>query len=284
MQHAEGRFPGVGELDLYYQSWLPESAPRAVVALVHGVGEHSGRYMNVVGPLVDAGYAVYGYDHRGHGKSPGPRVHISSWSQYRDDLTTYLGVIAEEMPSLPVVIYGHSMGSLVVLDYLLEQPDGLAGAIISGIAIEPVGVGSPATIVAAKVLSGVVPRLSVSLKIDASALTRDPEAMERFRSDPMLTDRATVRWGAESLKTVERVKGGLDRVDVPLLVLHGEADPLNSVSGAHALHETAMHPDKTLCVYPEARHEPHNDLCHAELASDVISWLDRVAAGSDSGE
>jgi len=242
------------------------------------VGEHSGRYMNVVGPLVDAGYAVYAYDHRGHGKSPGPRVHIDSWSEYRDDLTTCLGLIAETLPGCPVVIYGHSMGSLVVLDYLLERPDGLVGAIISGIAIQPVGVGSPVTIAAAKVLSGVVPRMSVSLKIDASALTRDPEAMQRFRSDPMLTDRATVRWGAESLKTVERINNGLDRVALPLLVVHGEADPLNSVDGARALQEAASHPDKTLRIYSEARHEPHNDLCHEELAADVIAWLDRVTA------
>jgi len=278
MEHVEGHFPGVGDLELYYQAWLPEAEPRGVVALVHGVGEHSGRYFNVVGPLVEAGYAVYGYDHRGHGKSPGPRVHIHSWSEYRDDLVTFLALIAEEQPGRPVVLYAHSMGSLVALDYLMQQPDGLAGAIISGTATEPVGVGSPAIAKTAKVLSRITPRLSVSLKIDPSSLTGDPEALEIYHADPLLTGRATVRWGAESLDTVDRVKAGMHQVDLPLLILHGAEDPLNHPDGSRALHAAAAHPDKTLRLYPGAHHEPHNDFGHEQLAADVMEWLDRQTA------
>jgi len=275
MRHEEGRFTGVGELELYCQQWCPDTEPRGVVALVHGVGEHSGRYMNVVAPLVDAGYAVYGYDHRGHGNSPGRRVHIESWEQYREDLGTYLAVIAERVPGRPIVLYGHSMGSLVVLDYLLEHPADVRGAIVSGIATEPAGVGNPVTIAAAKVLSGVVPRLSVNLGIDVRSLTKDPTAVEAFRADPLITGRATVRWGAESLKTVERVKAGLGRIDRPLLVIHGEADPLNMATGARALYEACPNPDKTLRVYPGVLHEPHNDLGHRQVAADISEWLDR---------
>src|SRR5512137_1417329 len=117
MQHIEGSFRGVGGLELYRRCWQPESEPRAAVVLVHGVGEHSGRYMNVVGPLVEDGYAVYSYDQRGHGVSPGPRVHIDRWTEYREDLTTYVSDVAEQVGDVPVVLYGHSMGSLVVLDY-----------------------------------------------------------------------------------------------------------------------------------------------------------------------
>ncbi len=97
----------------------PDSDPRAVVVLVHGVGEHSGRYMNIVGPLVEGGYAVFSYDQRGHGASEGRRVHIDRWSEYRDDLGTYIEMVSTQVPERPVVLYGHSMGSLVVLDYLL---------------------------------------------------------------------------------------------------------------------------------------------------------------------
>jgi len=281
MEHTEGRFPGVGGLELYYQCWRPESRPRAVVALVHGVGEHSGRYFNLVGPLVDAGYAVYGYDHRGHGLSPGTRVHINSWSEYRDDLVTFLALIAEEEPGCPIVVYGHSMGSLVVLDYLALKPEGLAGAIISGVAIQPVGVGSPLVVTMAKILSGITPRLSVDLGIDAGSLTADPEAIEIHRADPLLTGRATVRWGAESLKTVERVKASMHQVELPLLVIHGEVDPLNHVDGARALFETASHPDKTLLICPDAHHEPHNDFGHEHLVASTREWLDHLADASD---
>ena len=273
MRHIEGRFEGTGGLGLYCQQWLPDGSPRLVVVLVHGAGEHSGRYMNVVRPLAEAGYAVCSYDHRGHGLSPGPRVHIDAWSEYREDLTTYISLVAQRLPGLPLVLYGHSMGSLVVLDYLLETPTGLAGAIISGVATEPAGVGSPIAIVAAKVLSGVLPRCSVDLGIAPESLTRDPVALEAFRVDPLVTGRATVRWGAESLKAVARVKAGQGGIDLPLLVLHGEADPLNRVDGARALFEAARNRDKTKRIYPGVVHEPHNDLGHETVAYDVREWL-----------
>lgn len=276
MQHSEGTFAGTGGLELYYQCWRPESNARAVVAIVHGVGEHSGRYMNVVGPLVEDGYAVYGYDQRGHGASPGRRVHIDRWTQYREDLDAYVSMIAKREPGRPIVVYGHSMGSLVVLDYVLQQPKGLAGAIISGTATEPSGVGSPALVATARVLSKVAPRFSVDLGLRPAALTRDPVALEAYRTDPLVTSRATARWGAESLDTVARIKEGMASIDIPLLVLHGEADQLNMVEGSRVLVETVTCTDKTLHVYPDVCHEPHNDLGHEQVASDIKTWLARL--------
>ncbi len=276
MQHAEGRLTGAGGLELYWQNWRPESAPRAAVVLVHGVGEHSGRYANVVGPLVGDGYAVYGYDQRGHGRSPGPRVHIDHWSEYREDLRACLGLVAREEADRPLVVYGHSLGSLVVLDYLLEGSGGLAGAIVSGVPLEPAGIASPLLVAVARLLSGVRPRRSLDLRLDAAALSRDPEVVEAYRADPLVTSRATVRWGTESLAAVRRVKEGMGTVDVPLLVLHGEADRLNLVDGARALAEALPHGDTTLRIYPGVYHEPHNDLGHEQVAADVVGWLARV--------
>ena len=280
MRHEEDHFAGAHGLELYWQCWKPDcrppSTPRAVVVLVHGVGEHSGRYMNLVRPLVDDGYVVYAYDQRGHGRSPGPRVDVDRWADYREDLDAFLGLVAQQAADLPIVIYGHSMGSLVVLDYLLEHPQGLAGAIVSGVALQPAGVGKPYQVVLARVLSRVTPRLRVDLGIEGASLTRDPQALEAARADPMLTSRATVRWGAESLATVRRVKEGMAAIDLPLLVLHGGADPLNRPAGAQALIETASSTDKTLRIYPGVRHEPHNDLGHEQVAGDVKEWLARL--------
>jgi len=276
MRQTEGRFTGTGGLELWAQHWLPDGDPKAVVALVHGVGEHSGRYGNVVEPMVEAGYAVYGYDHRGHGRSPGPRVHIHRWAEYRGDLCAQLARIAAEQPGRPVVLYGHSMGSLVALDYLVNGPDGLAGAIISGTALEPIGVGSPTQIAMARALTNVLPRVRVNLGIDARSLSSDPAALQFFRSDPLVTGSATVRWGTESLDTVAGVKARMGAIDLPLLVIHGEADPLNSVEGSRALYDAASSRDKTLQVYPGVLHEPHNDLGHEQVAADIVEWLDRV--------
>jgi len=175
-----------------------------------------------------------------------------------------------------VVLYGHSMGSLVVLDYLVRGSGELAGAVISGAALRPVGVGSPAQVAIARVLTHVTPRLRVSLRIKPSDLTRGPAEAEIHRSDEMLTDRATVRWGTESLHTVAAVESHLSAIDLPLLIVHGEADPLNAVEGARLVFDAVSSADKELRVYPGAKHEPHNDFGHEQVASDIVAWLDRV--------
>lgn len=280
MRRSESRFAGAGGLELYCRSWRPEEDPRAVVVLVHGVGEHGGRYVNVVGRLVDEGYAVYGYDQRGHGASPGPRVHIDRWSEYREDLRACLDSVAEQVPRRPLVVYGHSMGALVVLDYLLQRPRGVEGAIVSGVPIEPAGVGRPHLVALARALSGVLPRISVDLGLDPGALSRDPAVVDAYRADPLVTSRATLRWGTESLGAVRRIKAGMAGIEVPLLVLHGEADRLNLVEGARALFEGVPHPVKELRIYPGVHHEPHNDLGHEQVADDVAQWLDRLTGGS----
>jgi alpha-beta hydrolase superfamily lysophospholipase len=269
--------------------------PRAVVVLVHGVGEHSGRYRNLVRPLVADGFAVYGYDHRGHGRSPGPRVHVERWAQYRDDLAAFLALVAAHEPAVPLVLYGHSMGSLVVLDYLVERPaaasggaaasaDGvalqprLAGAVVSGVALQPAGVGKPYQVVMAKALSRIAPRLVVDLGIKPGQLTGDSDGLMAAIGDPLLTSKATVRWGAESMAALRRVRAGLSLVELPLLVLHGADDPLNRPAGAQELLDAVRSTDTTLHVYPGVRHEPHNDGRHAQVAADVSAWLNRLVA------
>jgi alpha-beta hydrolase superfamily lysophospholipase len=274
--HQEGSFTGKGGMSLYYQSWLPDGEPRAVVAIVHGVGEHSGRYPNVVPRLVADGYAVFGYDQRGHGRSPGPRVHIDSWSDYRDDLSAFLGMIAEKVPGRPVVVYGHSMGALVVAEYLLDPRPELAGAIISGVPIEPAGVVKPMLVTVARTLSGVLPRVSVGLGLDVAALSRDPEVIAAYVADPLVTSKATVRWGTESLDTVQRVTEGLSRIDIPLLVIHGEADQLNLAAGAQTLYAAAPNADKAIYLHPGGYHEPHNDTGNEIVVARISEWLGRA--------
>lgn len=283
MHEAEGRFRGAGGLELAYRSWTPEGEPRAVVVLVHGVCEHCGRYSNLVGPLVADGYAVYGYDQRGHGISPGQRVHVDRWAEYREDLAAFARFVAGVAPGVPVVLYGHSMGSLVVLDYLLQKPEGVAGAVISGVPLEPAGVGSPALIRVARLLTGVVPRLPIDLGLDVATLSRDPDVVRSYRDDPLVTSRATVRWGTESLDTVRRVRAAMGAIDTPLLIVHGEADRLNLPDGARELFEAVVAEGKEIRIYPDVHHEPHNDLGHELLADDVRRWLARVTAAQAAG-
>jgi alpha-beta hydrolase superfamily lysophospholipase len=149
---------------------------------------------------------------------------------------------------------------------------------VSGVALQPAGVGKPHQVVVAKLLSRVAPRFVVDLRIRPDALTRDPEGHMAAIGDPLLTSKATVRWGTESMAALRRVRAGLSRIELPLLVLHGGDDPLNRPAGAHELLDAVRSTDTTVHVYPGVRHEPHNDRGHAQVAADVSAWLARVTA------
>jgi alpha-beta hydrolase superfamily lysophospholipase len=275
MEHEEGTFQGVGGLALYYQNWRPPEDPRGILAIVHGFGEHSGRYPNVVDYLVPRGYAVYGCDLRGHGRSPGQRGHINEWGEYRADVRAFLQFAAEEEPGRPVFLLGHSMGALIVLDYVIRHPEGLAGTVLSSVPIDPVGVAKAHLVAIARLLSRLWPRFPLQVGLDTSALSRDPAVVRAYEEDPLVHGQASARWGTESLDIVEWLKTHAAELTIPTLVVHGEADRLDSLDGVRVLFDQARSADKELRVYPGSYHEVHNDLDYPQMVSDLEAWLAR---------
>ncbi|MCX7600649.1 MAG: lysophospholipase [Meiothermus sp.] len=259
---------------MFYQAWRPER-PRALLLVMHGFGEHSGRYTNLIKHLVPQGYAVYIPDLRGHGRSPGQRGHIDSWHDYWLDLTLFRNFVETREPPLPMFLYGHSMGSLIVLDYLEKQPPGLRGAIVSGVLIEPGQPASPLLVWVARLLSQIWPTAPLRLNLDVKALSRDNEVVRAYRSDPLVHNRVSARWGTEVLQTIELVKAGVKDIRDPLLILHGEADSINKAEGARWLFREIPFTDKELRIYPGGFHEPHNDLDKAQVLQDISEWLER---------
>jgi alpha-beta hydrolase superfamily lysophospholipase len=275
MEHSEGTFRGMDGLDLYYQCWRPDGKAKAVLAIVHGVREHSGRYTNVVDYLTARGYVVYALDQRGHGRSPGQRGHINAWEEYRGDAKAFLAMIGQQEPDLPVFLLGHSMGALIALDYLLAHPEGLRGAIISGAPLQPIGAAKPYQIVVARFLSRIRPRLSMTSPFSGAAVSRDPEVVRAYDTDPLVFNKTSVRWGMEFLATIERVESRAAEVKIPILMIHGGADPIVSADGSRNLFEKLGSPDKELKIYPGSYHEPHNDLDREQVLTDMERWLDR---------
>lgn len=273
MRHDEGFLDRTSRFRLYWQRWLTDGPPRGIVVIVHGVGEHSGRYKNVAAPLVANGYSVWGYDHRGHGRSSGRRIHVDRWGDYREDLQSVLDLVAHSEPAKALFLYGHSMGALVVLDFLLHHPQRVQGAIVSGAPMEPAGVASPWQIVVARALSAWCPGFPLRLNLDSTTLSRDPAAVQAYRSDPLVTGRTTVRWGTETLAAVARVKARAAELRVPVLLIHGEADRLNLPRGSRVLRDAIAGAE--LQIYRGAYHEAHNDLEHMRVAEDVRQWLNR---------
>jgi len=275
LMHNEGIFRGAGGTQLYWQCWRPEGAVQAALAIVHGLGEHSGRYTNVVDSLLPHGYAVYGFDHRGHGRSRGQRGHINSWTEYREDVRAFLRWIAARETGRAIFLMGHSMGALVVLDCLLHQQEGIRGAIISAPALEPAGVAKPYLVFLSRLLSRACPRFPLRLALDISALSRDAAVVRAYVEDPLVHGRFTARWGTESLAAVAWVKARAADVRVPILFVHGEADRLNVPAGSRDFFNGIRIADKTLHVYPEMFHELHNDMGYDLVMSDLEQWLTR---------
>ena len=275
MQHSEFHFEGMNGISLYSQCWLPEVHSRGVIAIVHGVGEHSGRYMNIVNYMVSNQYGVYGYDLRGHGNSPGQRGHIDSWMQYRIDLLNFLKVIRAQQSGRLIFLMGHSMGALIALDFILSENEELAGAILSGVPIEPVGVAKPYMVALAQILSRIYPRFPIDLGLDIDAISRIPSVVRSYQDDPLVHGTVSARLGTELLSAVESLKMRGENINIPFLMIHGEADRLNSAEGAKKFFDRIRVYDKEFISYPAGYHELHNDLDYEIMLSDILDWINR---------
>lgn len=273
MRHTEDQFTGIGGTRLFTQAWLPTDAPKAHVTIVHGFGEHSSRYSHLVNHLLPKGYALSTYDQRGFGRSEGQRGYINSWGEYRGDLKLFVERVQREHPSVPHFIFGHSMGGLVTLDYLIRFPEGLRGAIISGPALgEPNVAGW--MIAVSKLLSKVWPRFSLDTELDLPALTRDPEELREIENDPLRHSLGTTRFGTEFFATQDFVKANGRKLLLPVFMFHGGADRVVPASATQAFFSTVAAADKKLTVYEGGYHESINDIHRATVLADVEEWLE----------
>jgi alpha-beta hydrolase superfamily lysophospholipase len=274
VHRREESFQGQSGLDLYSQSWLPSGESKATLVILHGVAEHSGRYQNLVDGLVDQGYTLRTYDQRGHGKSEGQRGYIDSWSEYRKDFRTFLDLIRDKDPTKPIFAYGHSMGALVILDYLLLGADSLEGVIVSGSPIDSSDAASPVLIATARLLSRFWPTFSLKTPINPSQLSCDARVVQAYQDDPTVFKILTVRWGTEYLKTQNRVKDHASEIELPIFIIHGGEDIICEPGGSQYLYDHISSEDKTIKIYTSYFHEIHNEPGHLTVIEDINRWLD----------
>jgi acylglycerol lipase len=274
MKHQEGFFKGVRDTDIYYQYWLPESEPKAILLVVHGLAEHSGRYMNVVNHLVPSGYAVYGLDHIGHGKSDGERVYVERFQDYTTTLKKYFDMIRKWQPEKAIFLIGHSMGGLISAEYLLEHQGELSGAVLSGPGIKVPDNISQATIFVGKLLSIIMPKAGL-IQLDAEGVSRDPKVVDAYINDPLVyTGKTTARLCAELLKTTQRVTDQATKIRLPIMIIQGSGDKLVDPSGAQLLYDLVGSGDKMIKIYDGFYHEVFNEPEHEQVLNDVNKWLE----------
>ena len=274
MKHQEGFFKGVREANIYFQSWLPEGEPRAVLLIVHGLAEHCGRYGNVVDHFVLLGYAVYGIDHLGHGKSDGTRVYVKRFDDYTNTLKAYFDKVRGSQPDKPIFLVGHSMGGLIGAVYLLDHQAELAGAVLSGPAVKIPSDVTPATIFVGKILSALIPKFGL-LALDANGVSRDPAVVQAYVSDSLVhRGKATARLAAEMLKAMQTITAQAARITLPILIVQGSADRLVNPSGARMLYDAVSSVDKEIKIYDSFYHEVFNEPEHDKVLHDVELWLE----------
>jgi acylglycerol lipase len=270
--HEEGRLEGAGGVELFWQAWKPE-ALRAIVVLAHGGSEHSGRYAWTAERLAGRGYATYALDHRGHGRSDGPRAFIDRMDHAVSDLDQLVHQTAEAHPDPPLFLFGHSVGGCISLAYALEHQDKLDGLVLSA-PVAALEAASPVERVASHVLSIVAPKLGV-YTIDSATVSRDPAVVADYDADPLnYHGKLPARTVHELSTTVARFPDEVHTLTLPMLLMHGTADRLVPIHGTEMVAERAGSDDKTFVRYDGLYHELVNEPERERVVDEIADWLD----------
>ena len=277
-QNREGTFEGANGLKLYYQSWHPPVTAKAVLVIVHGHGGHSGIFTRMINYLLERNYAVYSFDLRGNGRSPGQRGYINNWAEFREDLTAFLELVTRENLDLPLFLIGQSLGGTIALDYVLRQSNSIKGLILMSPAL---GLGIASwKLLLAQILSAILPHFALDAGIDISACSRDAKVVAAAEQDSLRHSQGTARLATELLKTITWIKTYGTQLPIPLLILHGGADRVTLPESSKTFFASLTLEDKERKEYPDSLHELHHDLNYPEVLADIADWLNRHLLGS----
>jgi len=281
MKHIEGTLLGYEGCHLYYQSWQPEGISHAIVVLIHGLGTHSGVFQNVVDYLVPQGYEVYALDLRGHGRSEGQRGYINRWQEFREDLHLLLQQIRSQRACCSYILWGHSLGGTIALDYILHYSENIQGAIVTAPALNKVNI-SNFKLALGKLFSNVLPRFSLKLGIPHEDNARTPAEQLAYEQDPLRHEYGTARLATEFSATVDWIYSHASEIKIPLLVMHGNADRVTLPEGSRAFFQRVIFPDKEHHEYPDSYHDLYVDAHARKVFTDLEIWLDRHLKGAQT--
>ena len=267
----EERIDGASGLKIFVRSWRPATAPRAVVAICHGVKSHSGYYGWAAEQLVANGLAVYALDLHGRGRSDGERFYLEKMQDYLDDVDALLKLARSREPGLPVFLLGHSAGGVISSVYTLEHQRELAGLICESFAFQVYAPDFALAVV--KGLSHLAPHAHV-LHLKTEDFSRDPKVVQFMHEDPLIAHEVQpTRTVAELVRADERLKEEFPLITLPVLILHGTADKVTKPGGSQLFYDTAGSADKTLKMYEGHAHDLLNDLDKEKVMADIVGWI-----------
>ncbi|MDP9151720.1 MAG: lysophospholipase [Myxococcota bacterium] len=256
---------------LYFYSTFPAGEAEAVVALLHGYGEHAARYAHVASALAERAIASIAVDLRGHGRSEGDRGCCEHFGEYLDDAAELARLVTERR--LPSFVLGHSFGGLVAASFLLSRPSGWRGLVLSspffGFALDV----PPLKRAVGRIASRILPKLALPTGIRGADLTHDVERIRAVDDDPLYNRKATARWYTETLTAQERAVHGAPSLRVPLYLVASGADRVAKVERARAFFDAAGNPDKTWLALEGLFHEVLNEPEWAEITKGIADWI-----------
>ncbi|MBK8618636.1 MAG: alpha/beta hydrolase [Anaerolineales bacterium] len=273
MNHYETNWKAQDGLDIFAQGWEPTIIqPKAVVCLVHGLGEHSSRYAHVAEAFTKDGFVLFGADLRGHGRSGGPRGHISSIEDFMQDIDVLLEQARVRYPGLPIILYGHSLGGIQVLHYGLLRKPNIKGVIATSSGLHTAIEQQKIKVMMAKVLGSLTPNTAIASGLDAKAISRDEKVVQAYLNDPLVHDKISLGFGREMIGVTTWTLAHAGEFSLPLLLLHGKADaiafPSSSTEFAAPLKEKC-----TLVLWDDAYHELHNEPEKEEVFKTMKLWM-----------
>ena len=263
---------------LYLQGWQSEVPAKAVVCLVHGLGEHSGRYAHVGAALNSAGYHLLAFDLRGHGKTLGKRGDLPSYEVVNKDVSLLLTEATSRYPNLPQILYGHSLGGMVVLYYCLRIKPHLAGVVVTSPGLRTALEEQKNKIMLVNLLGSVMPGMTISTGLEASTISRDPAVVERYQKDLLVHDQATLGLAKHSLDATRYIYENAKNWELPLLLMHGSVDKLSYPEGSLELAEKVDPRLCTLNLWEGLSHELHNEPEKEKVFAYLINQLDQFVA------
>ncbi|RBP53635.1 alpha/beta hydrolase [Arenicella xantha] len=258
---------------LYYRHWTPEGKVKGVVMLIHGLGEHCQRYDALGEFLNQYGYALSAIDLPCHGHSEGKRGHIDSFDEFQSAALKLHARIRESYPDTPLFLLGHSMGGLIAARFLLDHQDKFSGALLSGAAIQSPQEPPKWQVAIIKGIAKLFPKAAM-LQLDASAISRDPEVVDKYMADPLVSkDKLSARFLVEMTNTMDTVKANAAKITLPILIMHGTKDVMTAPEGSQLLFNSVSSPDKHINLYDGLYHEIFNEPEGQQIFAEVVTWL-----------
>lgn len=273
MKRFETKWTTDDHLEIFAQGWEPDQrAPKAAICLVHGLGEHSGRYEHVAEAFTKDGYAMFGFDLRGHGRSGGPRGHFPSSEAVLQDIDLLFTHARERYPELPLILYGHSLGGILVLYYGLKRKPKVKGVIATSPGLHTALESQTGKIIAAQILGFVAPTVLLPSGLDAHAISHTQAVIDKYQQDPLVHDKISLGFGRTMLGVTKWTLEHAAEFPAPLLLMHGKEDriafPSSSIEFAAAAPEKS-----TLVLWDEGYHELHNEPEQAEVLKTMLIWM-----------